>query len=275
MSKLIIQTLTWNKLPLLEALNKSLRPALEGIDYVWHIKSNGCADGTVEAASKWENTVLHAYPDNKQSFAEGMNYIFEQAKPEDDDLILLLNNDVEFRDTESIHNMIKCVNDDTGVVGCRMLYTGTDKLQHAGVVFHEGNSLPIHLRAGEVSSERDEKNRYFQAVTGAVLLTKAKLYRDVCQNPSGRSGMDEQYRWMYEDIDLCLAIRGMGKNIVYCGQTNIFHGESVSLKENPVNRMYLKENIQHFRDRWQDNYANDRISYLVNPDFYVIPDDKS
>lgn len=266
MSKLIIQTLTWNKLDMLSVVMASIEPALKGIDYSWHIKDNGSIDRTVEEASKWNNVVMHAYPNNRQSFAQGMNYIFQAANPSDDDLILLLNNDVIFNDDNSIKQMINCLKDDVGVVGARLTYTGTNKLQHAGVVFHESNLLPIHFKAHQEVDNDSKKNREFQAVTGAVLLTKAKYYREVCKtNPSKIDGMDETYQWMYEDIDLCLSIKRLGKKIIYCGETEISHRESATLKENPVNRLFLNDNITHFRKRHHGHYVADAAMYRNNP----------
>ena len=66
-----------------------------------------------------------------------MNYLFNIASPADNDTIMLLNNDVIFNDTTSINSMLNIMHKDpsVGVVGARLLYTGTNKLQHAGVVF--------------------------------------------------------------------------------------------------------------------------------------------
>lgn len=267
-----ILTLTWNGLPMLATLNVSMRPALEGLDWKWHIKDNGSVDGTIDEIRKWDGGVVpYAYPNNKQSFAEGMNYLFEQANANDEDYILLLNNDVEFMDSDSIRNMIATMTNDVGAVGARLLFTGTNRLQHAGVIFHRVNQLPIHFRAGQESDSAAEMNRHFQAVTGAVLLTKAKYYRQVStDNKSGIAGMDEKYQWMYEDIDLCLSIRSLGKKIVYCGKTNISHRESATLKENPLNKLFLNPNIQRFRLKWHGKYECDHAAYERQSDFGLV-----
>lgn len=264
-----IMTLTWDALPMLSTLWKSLEPALEGIDYKWHIKDNGSKDGTAAVAATWgPNVISYAYPNNDLTFAEGMNWIYEQAKPADDDLILLLNNDIEFNDTVSLKKMIALLNDrDAGMVGARLKFTNTNKLQHAGVIFEPSHRMPIHFRAGQESDALAEKNREFQAVTGALVLTRSSYYKKVCTtNKSGRVGMDEKYRWAFEDIDMCLAIKyNENKPILYCGETNISHGESVSLKKNPVNKLFMNPNVEHFRGKWQGKYALDRALYLRDP----------
>lgn len=267
---LIILTLTWDASDKLSKLKESLMPALEGIDdYVWHIKDNSSKDDTVAKASTWGDKVkIYPYKDNLQNFAEGVNFLFKQANPKDSDLILLLNNDVIINDVSSIKNMISIINKDptVGVVGARLLYTDTDKIQHCGVVFDDRYKLPTHYRSKQSSNEDDLKNRLFQAVTGAVLLTKAEYFKKICtSNPSGINGMSEEYRWAFDDVDLCLSIHyKMGKKIVYCGKTNIFHEESASLKKNPTNRLFLTHNINCLVSKWGKTYLIDRDIYSKN-----------
>lgn len=271
-----IFTLTWNGLPLLSELYPSLVQSLKGLPYLWHVKDNGSKDGTVDAVKTWAkfdpSIRVYEYPDNNLNFAEGMNWLYQQSSPEPEDLILLLNNDVIFQDCTSIQSMVDAMTPDVGVVGARLLFTGSDRLQHAGVVFESNSRMPMHFRANEPSDKDAEANRYFQAVTGAVLLTKAKYYADVCRtNKSGRLGMDEIFRWAFEDIDLCLAVAANhNKKVVYCGRTNIFHGESVSLKKNPVNKLFMTPNVNHFKTKWLNKYSIDIFNYASDKNYKVI-----
>jgi len=262
---LYILTLTWNAIDKLSKLKDSLLPSLEGIDYQWLIKDNASKDDTIATISEWGDKVkVIPYKDNKQNFSQGMNLLFHEAAPADKDHILLLNNDVVFNDTQSIKNMIDLLVKDNsvGAVGARLLYTGTDKLQHAGVVFNQ-NLCPLHFRANQPSDIEAEKNRLFQVVTGAVLLTKAEYFRNSCKNnKSGIDGMDENYHWAFDDVDLCLSIKcNMEKKIVYCGKTNIFHEESASLKKNPANRLFMNHNLVHLKDKWRIKCQSDQDLY--------------
>jgi GT2 family glycosyltransferase len=265
-------TLTWNACDKLTKLKESILPALEGLDYTWWIKDNASKDDTVAVASTWGVRVkVLPYKDNNQNFSAGMNYLFDAAKPNDNDLVLLLNNDVIFNDKKSIHNMINLFNKDKeiGAVGCRLLYTNTDKLQHCGVVFTNRTKSPTHFRAGEKSDSHAEKNREFQVVTGAVLLTKGEYFRKAWnQNKSGINGMDENYHWAFDDVDLCLSIKyNMGKKIVYCGNTNIFHEESASLKKNPANRLFMAHNINYLTNKWANKFKLDQSDYAKDPKY--------
>src|SRR5271163_3385198 len=181
MSHLFILTLSWNGLDKLTKLYDSLTPALGHISYTWLVRDHGSKDNTIETVRDWQkddqggNIRLISYKDNRQNFAEGMNCLFADASPADNDYVMLLNNDVIFNDTVSINNMLTILRKDptVGAVGARLLYTGTNKLQHAGVVFDKTYKTPMHFRTGQLTDADAEKNRLFQVVTGAVLITKA------------------------------------------------------------------------------------------------------
>ena len=256
MSKLYIFTLNWNGEDKLKTLAASLIPSLQNIDYEWIIKDNASSDKSVDYLKSLNNNKINIikYKDNLQNFAQGVNYIFKHTLPSDNDNILLLNNDIIFNDTSSLQKMLNMINNqDVGVVGAKLLYTNTNRLQHAGVVFHKDHHLPYHFRTKEITDPIASKNRIFQAVTGAVMLTKAQYLKD---------GMDELYQWAFEDIDLCLSINlNLNKKIVYCGETNIFHDESATLKKNPKDKL-LKHNINYFLKKWHGRYIIDHRLYL-------------
>lgn len=267
MNKLHILTLTWNACDKLTKLKESLLPALKNIDYTWLIKDNASIDDTVAVASTWgDNVKVIPYKNNLQNFSAGMNYLFAEAAPADNDLVMILNNDIVVNDTKSITNMVNIMKNDAsvGAVGARLLYTDTDKLQHAGVVFVERTATPTHFRVSEKTDSNAEKNRLFQVVTGAVLLTKAEYFKNAFkQNKSGINGMDENYHWAFDDVDLCLSIKyNMDKKIVYCGETNIFHEESASLKKNPANKLFMPHNVNYLRTKWNTRYKLDRADYV-------------
>jgi len=263
---LYILTLTWNGQDKLTKLKESLLPALDGLDYAWLIKDNASNDKTVEVASEWGSTVkCIPYKDNQQNFSAGMNFLFAEASPADNDLVMLLNNDVIFNDTTSIKNMVNIINSDNevGVVGSRLLYTGTNKLQHAGVVFEKTYGMPMHFRGNQPSDKSAEKNRLFQVVTGAVLLTKGEYYKNIFnKNKSSMKGMDENFHWAFDDVDLCLSIKyNLNKKIVYCGKNNVFHEESASLKKKPTNKLFMSHNCSYLLNKWRGRYSIDHDIY--------------
>ncbi len=271
--KLKIFTLNWEGGDKLKKLYPSLINSLSNVDYEWIIKDNASKDNSVEYLNSLKNDRIKVikYKNNIQNFSEGMNLCFSEAAPSDNDLILLLNNDVIFNDTMSLSNMINIINNDNsvGVVGSRLLFTDTNKLQHAGVVFDNNHKLPFHFRSGQKADSLSEKNRLFQVVTGAVLLTKAEYYKNICDNnKSGIKGLNERLVWAFDDVDACLSINyNMNKKIVYCGKTNIFHEESFSLKKKPDNKLFMNHNINLLLSKWNKRYITDFDLYKDNPKY--------
>lgn len=266
MANLTVITLTWNGIDKLTKLKDSLLPSLSGISYNWIIKDNNSSDDTVATVSSWgDNIKVIPYKNNIQNFSQGCNLCFNEASPNEKDYILLLNNDIIFNDTTSISKMIYAMEKDSdiGAVGARLMFTDTDRLQHAGVVFSNKTRAPAHFRLNDKTDEHAEKNRLFQVVTGAVLLTRADYYKKVHHNvKSGNDGMDENYHWGFDDVDLCLAIfHNMNKKVLYCGSTNIFHEDSSSLKKVPTNRLFLSHNLVYLQNKWRNKFCLDQDLY--------------
>lgn len=261
-------TLNWNGKDKMNRLVSSIKPAIDGLDYKWIVRDNGSNDLTDNLIQDWSkktNMLFYKNGHNRDSFATGVNWCFNVAHPTDEDYIFLLNNDIEFIDTKSINKMISIADSDqnVGIVGARLLYNGTNNLQHAGVIFGERYGLmPYHYRHKEVSDANAERNREFQAVTAAFMLVRAAVWMEV-------GGFDQGYSWSFEDVDFCLKVRAAGKKVVYCGGTKIYHEESASLKKNPVNKMFMKSNVNHFRSKWSDKYDIDHNKYLTNPNYMI------
>jgi GT2 family glycosyltransferase len=259
-------TLTWNGQEKLERLHDGLIRNLKNSkqEYQWYIKDNGSKDKTVEITKSWDKTTVLECGHNRDNFATGINVLASAAKLESDDYILLVNNDVEFLDDLSITKMLELMTPEVGIVGAKLLYSQTNRLQHAGVIFGERyGSMPYHYKHQEECDSFAERNRYFQAVTAAVCLIRANDFKAV-------GGMDQNFHWAFEDIDMCLKIGALGKKIIYCGETKIFHEESATLKKNPVNKLFLSHNVKYFKDKWFGKYTLDHSSYLKDPNYNEI-----
>jgi len=268
-------TLNWNGKDKLQTLYPTLINSLSDLNYTWFVKDNGSKDDSVSYLNSLNDDKIKciAYKNNLQNFATGMNYLFAEAAPNDEDLIVLLNNDVIFNDSNSLKYMMSIINNDpnVGVVGARLLYTGTKKIQHAGVVIDNKHKMPMHYRAHQEIDKDSEKNREFQSVTAAVVLTKAKYFKNICTtNKSGINGMDENFHWAFEDVSMCLSIKyNMNKKIVYCGNTNIYHEESASLKKVPSNKLFMPHNTNYFLKLWADRYTLDHDAYKNNSKYQL------
>lgn len=263
-----ILTLNWNGLNNIKDLSDSLKPTIDKIgDVEWYVRDNGSKDGSIEWLKEQSHINLFESGHNRDNFSQGVNSLYKLVNPKIDDLILLLNNDVVFNDSVSIEKMInlqKQTNAD--IVGARLLFKNTNKLQHAGVIFSKRyNTLPYHFRPGEESDKHSEKNRWFQVVTAACMLTTPTAFERV-------GGLDNNYSWAFDDVNYCLKVVETGKikKVAYCGETNIYHEESASLKKNPVNKLYMNKNVGQFRKDWTGKYEIDHEKYLTNNNYNLI-----
>jgi GT2 family glycosyltransferase len=273
MNKLVIFTLSWNGLDKLQKLYPTLINSLQDIEFIWFIKDNGSKDNSIEWLKELNDKRIHIVKTahNNHSYSQGNNILFNEASPGDEDFVMLLNNDIIFNDSNSIKNMISIINNDSnvGIVGSKLNYTNTNRLQHAGVIFDRMyNMLPFHHRPNEIEDDNAKKDREFQSVTGALLLTKADFYKYANKNNDGMNGLNQNLLWSFDDIDLCLSVKyNMDKKIVYCGQTNVYHEESASLKKNPQHKLFMKHNIETFVNKWSNRYKEDHHLYLKDRDY--------
>jgi len=264
-----IFTLNWKAPELLQNLIASTLPALDGIEYEWYVRDNAASPNSEDSQilAKYPQIKVLLVDHNRDNFSQGMNSLFNISNAQDDDYILLLNNDVVFKDAASIKNMIKLMdsNSEIGVVGAKLNYKNSKKIQHCGVVFNE-QFHPLHLDDQVIENKQHKKNREFQVVTGAVWLTKAKYYKAI----STAGGLDPKFHWAFDDVAACLSIKyKQNKKIMYCGNTNIEHESSASLKKNPSNKMFLNQNFKYLMEQFQSVIDRDQKRY-ADPNYKVV-----
>lgn len=258
-------TLTWNNKNKLSALLNSLIEVEKTCNLKWLIRNNDSEDGTDKIEFP-EFVHYFKYHTNDENFSQGNNYLYKKAVElglTKDDYILLLNDDIIFKDYNSLNKILNLMDGTVGAIGTKLLFPD-GKLQHAGVVFVENDKgkFPHNYRGGEANDEKASKNREFQAVTGACLLIKASCIYNIFLDPA--------YSWGYEDIDLCLRLKSKGKRILYCGETNIIHNESSSLNKNPMNHKFFFKNLAHFNRRWTGKFNVDITKFEQNELYGVI-----
>lgn len=177
--------------------------------------------------------------------------------------VLLLNNDTEVISGGWLEAMLEhAQRPEVGAVGARLIYPD-GRIQHAGVLVGVGGSwvpgvathshqfypseFPGHL--GIAASITN-----YTAVTGACVLLRKSVFDEV-------GGLDEEnLRVSFNDVDLCLRIRGRGYSIVYTPYAELYHHESVSrgYKDDPAEILYMRERWGHELD--EDPYYNTNFS---------------
>lgn len=117
----------------------------------------------------------------------------------------------------------------TGVVGAKLLYED-NAIQHAGLHFiqdHTGKWFNHHYFKGFPRHFADANaEREVPALTGACLVAGRKTFEAV-------DGFTEDYViGDYEDSDLCLKIRRLGKGVAYVPDAELYHFERRSIRKN-------------------------------------------
>jgi GT2 family glycosyltransferase len=140
--------------------------------------------------------------------------------------------------------------DRIGLVGAKLLFPN-ETVQHAGVVFSRDRH-PRHVYSGfPASHPAVNKSRQFQVVTGACALIRRVLFEESgCFDPVFVNG--------YEDVDLCLRLRGLGYEIHYCHESVLYHLEAAT-------RDYLldPQNFRLFLERWAKRIEHDDFRYYL------------
>ena len=184
-----------------------------------------------------------------------MNQTFNFARTSP--LLVLLNNDIEFRRPGQIEKLIaRASRDDAGVVGS-LLLNADGTIQHSGIVLspliyaaHVGRrargDAPGYLGASGLP-------RNWQAVTGALLATRADVFARF-------GGFDEVMLPVeFNDIDYCLKTRAAGLRAVCLPLEGVYHNESSTRGTQPspmVERMRSSA-IACMRARWPEEFAAD------------------
>jgi GT2 family glycosyltransferase len=177
--------------------------------------------------------------------------------------LLLLNNDVEIINPDSLREMMGyAMRPDVGIVGCMLLFED-DTIQNAGVVVGFGGiagSTFVGLHADQNSYfHRSVTAQDYSAVTAACMLTKKSVYEEA-------GGFSEELAVAFNDIDYCLKVRKSGRLVVYNPYALFHHYESKSrgLEDTPEKVDRFNREIATFMKKWPDILNNGDPYYNPN-----------
>jgi GT2 family glycosyltransferase len=179
--------------------------------------------------------------------------------------LCLLNNDIEALDETWLTELLgRMAEPDVGAVGAMLLWP-------SGVVQHGGVVLGPSFAATHAFNDRIESDPGYgdqlcvahecSAVTAACLLMRRSDYLAV-------GGMDElRFAVNFNDVDLCLKLRALGKRIVFTPHAQLVHLESASrgADDRPDRAARMQRELQLLRARWaeaimEDPYYNPTLS---------------
>lgn len=184
--------------------------------------------------------------------------------------ILLLNNDTELIEANSLGDMLGiCMRDEVGIVGAKLLFAD-DTVQHAGIVIGFGG-FAGHVFSGIGRDDygymvRARINCNYSAVTAACLMTKRSVFDEV-------GGLTEDFVVALNDVDYCLKVREKNYLVVYDAFSLWYHYESKSrgYEDTPEKQARFNGEVKRFQDRWAgilesgDPYYNKNFPVTIAP----------
>ncbi|TWH46000.1 glycosyltransferase [Sporomusa sp. KB1] len=211
-----------------------------------------------KSLKKYPNLTVVEWKEKGFNFAAIVNYGVLFAEGE---YVLLLNNDVEVITSTWLEKMVMYLQrDDVGIVGAKLYYPdGT--IQHAGVYIDKT------IAAGHISYKLLQDHQEFfnranlvqnvSAVTGACLMIKKDLYH-------AAAGLDAaSFTIDYNDVDLCMKIRKLGKLVVFTPMAALYHHESKSRINDAdnLNRKRATREQHNFLIKWARELEKDDPYY--------------
>jgi GT2 family glycosyltransferase len=190
------------------------------------------------------------------------------ARQCDGDHLLFVNDDVAAINPDWIEAMLEfSQRPDIGAVGAKLYYPD-GRLQHVGLTLLESRE-PAHLwscwpgwHRGYFNSNATHRN--VLAVTGACLMTRAKVFRSL-------GGLSEDFPLNYNDVDYCLKALSAGLRIVFTPYAELYHHETATRKAEVRSSERLAF-LKKWSNQWpRDPYYNPNLSaatfdYRINLD---------
>ncbi len=236
-----------------QCLERLWRHSGTAITYEVVVVDNASTDGTADwfaNPERFPTPVRYLRNDTNEGFARANN---RGARLSAGRYLLFLNNDTLVQ-PGWLDGMVRIARADgsVGIVGIKQLFPYTNTIYHTGIVFTpEGR--PEHLYPHlDASLPTVNKEREYQAVTGACLLIERTLFNDC-------GGFDEEYVNGYEDVDLCLAVRERGRKVVCCTSSFIYHYGQISEGRTDDD----DQNAARFARKWAGRIRADRDEYLI------------
>lgn len=217
-------------------------------------------EGTVTGKNGSHRVVVATWKEGF-NFSGINNFAAKEARGE---LVLLLNNDTEIRDPETLTELISSLQAPGVGASGAMLYYGDGTIQHGGIVYKIGG-----FAANALWSLTDREEKYYpysvtaremSGCTAACLLLKREAF-------DAAGGFDETLGVALNDVDLCLKVRQAGYKIIFNPFARLYHYESKSRgseEENQEKQDRFNREIAYFQGKWQDEIDRGDPYYNVN-----------
>ena len=225
--------------------------SVEGLDYPQDrvetiYVDNASSDGSVGYVGKNHPRVRVLRNARNLGFSGGNNVGLRAARG---DYLVLLNADAEL-EGHWLSRMLSCFSDDqsVGIAGCKIYYSGTRTLQHAGGYYD------ADVRFGHYGIFEEDRGQYDARREVGYVMAAAMMISRKCLDAIGL--FDPHYFIYCEEIDWAEAARRAGFKVVYVPDAVARHHE-MSFMGGRTRRFYLlylrnryRFIIKYFGLRW-------------------------
>ena len=192
--------------------------SLRGIETV--VVDNGSADGSADAVAQRHPEVELIRTGVNLGFAGGNNVGIRRALDRGADWVLLLNNDATAEPgLGAALEAAAAARPDAGVLACKVLFAGSDRLWYAGASFDGLLGRSRHVGFGDPDAPGRLADVERATGTG-MAVSRAAI--------EAAGLLDEELFLYAEDLEWCLRIREAGFAVVYVPDARVRHRVSAS-----------------------------------------------
>lgn len=177
--------------------------------------------------------------------------------------VLFLNDDIEIQNTDGMDWLERLLGQamqpGIGAVGAKLLYPGTGRIQHIGVVNYAKSAAHLYAGCEDAQVLPGGRNRYdynVSMVTGACMMIAKDIFLQA-------GGFCEELEVTYNDVELCIRLLKAGYRQVVRNDVVLLHYESVSRGMDSGSRDRF---LRHMRERRE--VFRRHPEYLLRDDYY-------
>ena len=207
-----------------------------------------------------KNNIIYVYEKQEFNFSKMCNL---GARNAHGDFFLFLNDDIEVCQEDWLDRLIgQAQLEHVGAVGAKLLYPGTNKIQHVGILNLEtGPCHALYRMKDNISLYfgRNTLTYNYCAVTGACLMVSRDKFYQI-------GGFDETLSVAYNDVELCFSLLERNYYNVIRNDVALYHHESMSRgydNENDEKRQRQKGEMEYLYVK-HNGYKNYDPCYNCN-----------
>ena len=214
-------------------------------DAAIYLIDNNSNDSSVEFINKNYPDIITIKLDNNYGYARGYN---EAVKYIDEDVIIFLNNDAVFLDSDSFSTIKKTFesNEMISIAQPRILdYNNQDKYEYAGASGGYLDFLGYPFCRGRILGNIEKSDKYNTTreifwASGSCFIIRKSIFKLL-------NGFDEDFFCHMEEIDLCWRLKNLDSSykIITIGKANVYHvgGGTMQYGENRKNYLNFRNSL--------------------------------